>query len=199
MAGNRFTFDRNLIPPTTNKHLLLATAGFAALPGAPTPDFIMPDNFLPFTGDTLRYWFYGPAFMTYGAGELPTNGILSLNIDGSTGVNSPTNYAGDGGSVNAGCVDLDGDGYGNPGDASCTAGPATDCNDGDDTIHPGATEVCTDGDDNECDGFADCDDAECAAIIPCIPTLSEWGVVAMMLSLASAACVLLSSRRHRAV
>ena len=40
VAGNRFTFDRNLIPPTTNKHLLLATAGFAALPGAPTPDFI---------------------------------------------------------------------------------------------------------------------------------------------------------------
>lgn len=38
-TGNQFFFPENLIPPTA-KHLLLATAGFAALPGAPTPDYL---------------------------------------------------------------------------------------------------------------------------------------------------------------
>ena len=35
-TGNIFTFPKNLIPPTDGKHLLLSTADFAALPGAPT-------------------------------------------------------------------------------------------------------------------------------------------------------------------
>jgi hypothetical protein len=52
------------------------------------------------------------------------------------------------------CRDLDGDGFGAPGNAACPAGPLTDCNDGNPLAHPGATEVC-DGVDNDCDTQTD--------------------------------------------
>jgi len=98
-TGKQYFFPENLIPPTGNKYLLLATAGFAALPGAPTPDYIVPDGFFSVGADTLRYWIYSGATMTWANGELPTDGVLSLAIDGTTGTNSPTNYAGVTGSV----------------------------------------------------------------------------------------------------
>ncbi len=47
------------------------------------------------------------------------------------------------------CQDLDGDGYGSPGDATCPAGPAEDCDDGNATVYPGAPEFC-DGLNNDC-------------------------------------------------
>ena len=53
-----------------------------------------------------------------------------------------------------GCIDNDGDGYGNPGDASCPNGSATDCDDNNAAIHPGATEICN-GKDDDCDGLID--------------------------------------------
>ena len=52
------------------------------------------------------------------------------------------------------CTDLDGDGYGNPGDAICPNGSQTDCDDDDDTVFPGAPVLC-DGLDNNCDGWRD--------------------------------------------
>ncbi len=55
------------------------------------------------------------------------------------------------------CTDGDGDGYGNPGDASCTNGAATDCNDGDSAINPGATEILCDAIDQNCNGNGDDD------------------------------------------
>ena len=92
-----------LIPPTTNKYLLIATQAFADLPNAPTPDYIITAGDLPFffsvTGDSVSYEPWDT--LTFGAGELPTDGIRSLTFDGTTGVNSPTNYAGETGSVDA--------------------------------------------------------------------------------------------------
>ena len=98
-ADNQFTFFEDLTGDTSNRHLLLATAAFAALPGAPAPDYIITDGFLPASGDTLEYWAYADATWTYGPGTLPLDGVLSLNADHTTGVNSPTNYAGETGSI----------------------------------------------------------------------------------------------------
>ncbi|MBI4698788.1 MAG: hypothetical protein HY758_07770, partial [Nitrospirae bacterium] len=38
----------------------------------------------------------------------------------------------------AACIDTGGDGYGNPGDASCPNGNKADCNDNDNKVYPGA-------------------------------------------------------------
>ena len=98
----QFVFPANLTPGTTaDKHLLLATTGFAALPGAPTPDHIIVDNFFDLNADILTYLLYMPPTLTFGTGQLPTDGVTSLNQDLSTGVNSPTNFAGETGSVDA--------------------------------------------------------------------------------------------------
>ncbi len=102
LRSNAVTYDilNNVAAPTGFKFLLFATSDFALLPGAPTPDETIPDNFINLNGDSIRY---GPPydFLTFGPGALPTNGILSLRKGGGTGVNSPTNYAGDTGSVDA--------------------------------------------------------------------------------------------------
>jgi hypothetical protein len=114
-TGHQFTFPTNL--PCTNctahKHLLLATASYASLAGAPAPDYIIPTGSLPFFaigGDTLEYWFYPDA--TWSFGPVPTDGFNSLYHDGTVACNSPTNFAGQSGSVVANCnpADLDGDG-----------------------------------------------------------------------------------------
>ena len=52
------------------------------------------------------------------------------------------------------CLDFDFDGYGSPGAAVCSGGPANDCNDQDARIHPGALEVCN-GKDDDCNGKTD--------------------------------------------
>lgn len=86
-----------LIGPTSNRHYLIATAGFAALPGAPTPDAIMPSNFLSKAGDTLSYLPWD----TWTFGAIPTDGVTSRLRNGTNATNSPTNYAGATGSINA--------------------------------------------------------------------------------------------------
>ena len=51
---NVFTYPNDLPDPATaNRSVLIATAGFAALPGAVTPDYIIPDRFFEVTGDTI--------------------------------------------------------------------------------------------------------------------------------------------------
>jgi hypothetical protein len=89
-----------LSEPTSNKHYLIATQSFADLPGAPTPDAIIPLGSIPFfsvAGDSVTYQPWDT--MDFSATTVPTDGITSLNFDLTTGVNSPTNYAGESGSV----------------------------------------------------------------------------------------------------
>lgn len=112
-TGKSFTFPVNLAPPSGLKYLLLATQSFADLPGAPTPDFIIPPSFFSPNGDTLKWHTYDTFIFT--AAQMPTDCVLSLNRDKTTGVNSPKNYGGATGSVDA-CppppcpADLDGSG-----------------------------------------------------------------------------------------
>ncbi len=102
LRSNAVTYDiqNNVVAPTSFKFLLFATQAFADLPGAPTPDEIIPDHFINTSGDTI---IYGPPYdtLTFGAGALPTDGIHSLRPGGTNPVNTPTNYAGQVGSVDA--------------------------------------------------------------------------------------------------
>ena len=112
-ANHQYNFRSNLVGNTANKHLLLATSGFAAIVGAPTPDIIIPSGFLPTGGDTLDYWLYGDT-TTRVYGPLPLDGVTALQVGGpgpdgipgtaddvpnTTDVNSPTNYAGATGTI----------------------------------------------------------------------------------------------------
>ena len=110
-TGNVFRFPKNLTEPTGNKYILLATQAFAALPGAPPPDYIIRDRFFSTDGDTL---WYGPAQnydnFVFDPGDLPTDGVNSIQLvryapntrtrdEFKTDVNSPTNFKGDTGSI----------------------------------------------------------------------------------------------------
>ena len=98
-----YTFPSNTPTPTANHHLLLATAGFAAIPGAPTPDFIIPDGFLFVPDGKVDNLSLGGPAIIYA--NLPTDGVLSLVGDGvTTGTNSPTNYAGQSATIDVSVV-----------------------------------------------------------------------------------------------
>src|SRR5262245_37479564 len=108
-TGEQYTFPINLpcTGCTANEHLLLATQGFADLPGAPTPDFIIQPDFFSTGPDTLTYWFYPAATWSYPANVVPTDGVHSYTRLGQVIVNSPTNFAGHSGSVIAPCAPAD--------------------------------------------------------------------------------------------
>lgn len=109
-TSNFFTIPSNVVPPTSNRHLLLATPAFAALPGAPAPDYVFPPGNVPFfstSGDTVRYVPYDTVIFT--GAQLPTDGVTSLNHNLTTGMlftspNSPTNYSGATAAVDASCA-----------------------------------------------------------------------------------------------
>jgi hypothetical protein len=114
-TGNVFTFPGNLVQPTSNRHLLLATASFANLPGAPAPNYIIPQNFFSLSGDTLTYNNGIYDTWNIAAGAVPTDCVNSLHRTaftpsnpGMVAPNSPTNYAGATGQVNA-CPAIVGD------------------------------------------------------------------------------------------
>lgn len=103
-SGHTYTIQNSVVSPTTGKSYLMATAAFAALPGAPVPDEIMPANFLALTDTSCEYNPWDTA--SWSAGALPSDGIQSLsravtNGPLAPGVNSPKNYAGATGSVDA--------------------------------------------------------------------------------------------------
>ena len=81
-------------PPTSNKFYLIATQGFADLPGAPTPDDIIPAGSVVFfnvAGDTVSFG----AIDSWAFGAVPTNGTDSLDRLTGVGPATPTNYAGE--------------------------------------------------------------------------------------------------------
>jgi hypothetical protein len=98
-TGNVVNICCNVTAPTTNKHFLLASPAFAALPGAPTPNQIVNVNgFFLTGGDTVQYQPYD----SWAIGGVPTDGINSLNRTGIPfRANTPTNYAGVTGTVDA--------------------------------------------------------------------------------------------------
>jgi hypothetical protein len=102
ISGNRtnvFTFPSDLSGDTADAKLLLATPGFAALPGGITPDFVIPTNFVALGGGRLNYANVDVLNYT----NLPSNGVASLVRSGSRFVNatsnSPENFAGARGSI----------------------------------------------------------------------------------------------------
>lgn len=101
--ASTYNFPNNLVGLTAHRWVLIATAGFAALPGAPTPDYIMPAGFFDPAGDTLRY--RGTTdLVVLAPGALPLDGVNAIdrditNGDLSVAVNSPINFAGETGSV----------------------------------------------------------------------------------------------------
>lgn len=190
---------------SANKHILFGTANLTSF-GGPAPDYIIPANFISLSGVTVEYTPQHTCII--GSGVIPTNGSNSLNraagcnlatCPTTVALNSPTNLAGQTGTVNApACMDSDGDGYGSPGDASCPNGAQTDCNDAAPLINPGAAENCTDALDNDCDNNIDCLDSGCTASPACaVPTVSQWGVIVMAALLLVAGTLLTTQRRWR--
>ena len=98
-----FAFPNDLPGPTAFHWILIATQDFAALPGAPSPDYIMPDAFFDPAGDTLRYRGMTD-LVVLTPGSLPVDGVNALDRNLTTGdltvaINSPINFAGESGSV----------------------------------------------------------------------------------------------------
>lgn len=102
---NIFTFPSNLPGPTSNTSFILATASFASLPGAVTPDYTIPENFFSPSSDTITLITAPFLPFTWSSGELPTDGLNSRSrvIGGQSvytnGINTPTNFAGATGSI----------------------------------------------------------------------------------------------------
>lgn len=90
------TFSTNLpSTATAGKRVLIATAAFAAIPGAPTPNYIIPANFLYFPMGRLQFAGLLGANQNVTYTNQPSNGTSSLTFPGPTITpNTPTNFAG---------------------------------------------------------------------------------------------------------
>jgi hypothetical protein len=137
---------------TAFTYYLLGTAAFAALPGAPTPDKIIPANFIKLSTDTsMEYSFTNTA--TWTLGSIPTNGTSSLSRLVSlgplvSGTNSPTNFAGA-----TGTIDASGGGVSLPGVPDGTTGTPLRVGkitaDGSQLSVSWDAALCTDGNDHQ--------------------------------------------------
>jgi|GEM_PF-1353749 len=94
--ANDYVFPNNLPTggSTYQTWILIATQDYADLPGAPTPDFIIPPQFFDPAGDELRYRSTIDVF-TIPPGAMPTDGVHMLERDLSTPVNLGVNFAGE--------------------------------------------------------------------------------------------------------
>jgi hypothetical protein len=90
---------------TAFKKFLVGSVSYAALEGVPEPDYILPDGFLDPDGDTVVWWFYQTIVIP--PGVMPSDGYQSITVVNpavptySVGPNSPTNFAGETGSIPA--------------------------------------------------------------------------------------------------
>ncbi len=90
---------------TAHKKFLVGTQSYAALPGVPAPDYVLPDGFFEPDGDTVVWWFYQTKSIP--PGVMPSDGELSIHVADpanpasgfAVGPNSPTNFAGEMGVV----------------------------------------------------------------------------------------------------
>jgi hypothetical protein len=96
LPGGSSGYYGNMPSPTAFAHVLIATQGFAQL-GLVTPDYVIPNGFLPLTNGTLNY--AGVDQVSYAA--LPTDGVSALNRSGMTVPNLATNFSGQSASVTA--------------------------------------------------------------------------------------------------
>ncbi len=80
--------------PTAGTRVLIGTDGFTAL-GLVTPDYVVPNGFLPIDGGTVNY--AGVDAVTFAA--LPTDGVNALYRDGTIRQNLAMNFARDAASV----------------------------------------------------------------------------------------------------
>jgi serralysin len=110
-----FTFPSSIdfSKDTTNHSIVIATPGFAGLPGGITPDFTLPDPatngpFFNPNASTILITYNGSGdSMSFTGASFPKDGVHSLtdtNLYNApnlvSGVNSPTNINGQSGSVN---------------------------------------------------------------------------------------------------
>jgi hypothetical protein len=102
-ADHSDLLDTDLPFGTANKKFLVGTESYAALPGVPAPDYIVPDGIIDPTGDTVIWWFYQTIEIP--PGVMPSDGVHSISVvdplapSYSVEVNSPTNFAGETGTI----------------------------------------------------------------------------------------------------
>lgn len=153
-VSRTFTFNSNLSSPNTaNRHLLIATPGFASLPGAPVPDYTLPCG--PFFDPaalsiSVSVVVGGPVdTITFAGASLPTGGTNSLTDTTLyaaptlvSSASSPTNFGGAAGAM-----------------------ALTGC------LQTGACDACDDG--LFCNGAESCSGSACVAGPGCIGTCEE--------------------------
>ncbi len=139
-SANSWRFPNDLPQENTfQRWMLIATPAFADLPGAPTPDYVVPAGFFDPAGDELRYRTAIDA-LELPPGAVPVDGVHAYLRDGSTAANTPTNFAGETGTLDltrpcADAVDNDEDGFVDfPDDPACetvdSSTEVTECQDG---------------------------------------------------------------------
>ena len=91
---NTYVFPNDLGGFAQGKRMLVGTTGFAAL-GVVAPDFVVPNGFFSADGGTVIMGGYD----RWDYAAPPADGTLSLYRNGSTVTNTPTNYAGQTGTL----------------------------------------------------------------------------------------------------
>ena len=108
IANKVFTFPGGVGGDTATMHVLIATPGFAALPGAPVPDFsTLPQQFFDVAAAQVTINFSGVDSITVSSAIIPLDGVKSLtdasagqaSTTFTTGPNSPTSLVDGSGAI----------------------------------------------------------------------------------------------------